>query len=711
MTAPQFPDFPPSFSTAQQELISLPAKGATFLSGLACTGKTTASAARIANLAQNGVPGGTFLILVPQRSLAELYQKLIHSPQFPSGALPTILTFGGLAQRMVDLFWPLAAAQAGFTPEIPPKFLTLETAQYFMAKIVKPMIQNGEFMHLKLDPNRLVSQVLDNLNKSAFVGFSYDSIADRLSEAWIGEPAQIQIYRQVQEAASEFRALCYQNNLLDYSLQVEVFLNHLWPSPLVKKYLSSQYHHLVYDNMEEDVPVAHDLVREWLPDFDSALLICNLGGGFRTYLGADPSSAQGLAEGCARQVSFSRLVTRSEPLSSVGSTLSNIIMNVPSDSSDSTGNAYYEIKQARFISDMVDDVCNEADRLISQEGVSPGKIAIVSPFLSDSLRFILQRRMDALKIPNQTNRPSRSLVTEPAARCLLVLSKIAHPSWKLPVSLFDVRTVFMEILTDGDLNRADLLARIVTQPHKQPGVLSGFSKINPEMQNRITYTVGEKYEILRTWISNYQAGESSPLDVFMSRLFGEVLSRKGLGYFGDFEASRIVSQLIQSIQKFRVLLASGAAPDADSLGKEYIAMVESGVLSAQYLVEPDEQTVDAVSISPAYSFLMSDRTVQFQFWLDVGSLGWGERLYQPLTQPYVLSRSWPAGKKWTDADELATNQRTMATLVFGMLIHCEKKVYFYSVGIDENGQERKGMLLRALQNMLKRSGSLRHSNV
>ena len=41
---------------------------------------------------------------------------------------------------------------------------------------------------------------------------------------------------------------------------------------------------------------------------------------------------------------------------------------------------------------------------------------------------------------------------------------------------------------------------------------------------------------------------------------------------------------------------------------------------------------------------MSNRPVDYQFWLDVGGRGWFERLYQPLTHPYVLSRALAAGR-------------------------------------------------------------------
>ena len=72
-------------------------------------------------------------------------------------------------------------------------------------------------------------------------------------------------------------------------------------------------------------------------------------------------------------------------------------------------------------------------------------------------------------------------------------------------------------------------------------------------------------------------------------------------------------------------------------------MVQDGVVAAQYVRSWQRQPKDAVLLAPAYTFLMSNRPVAHQFWLDVGGTGWWERLSQPLTHPYVLSRRWAAG--------------------------------------------------------------------
>ena len=139
-----------------------------FLSGPAGSGKTTAGVKRMEHLIKEGIRVDSLLILTPQRTLQEPYLASLHSPETAPGGEVTLATVGGLARRMVDLFWPLAAETAGFAhPDKAPIFLTLETAQYYMAHIVRPLLDEGYFESVTIDRNRLYSQIIDNLNKSA----------------------------------------------------------------------------------------------------------------------------------------------------------------------------------------------------------------------------------------------------------------------------------------------------------------------------------------------------------------------------------------------------------------------------------------------------------------------------------------------------------------------------------------------------------------
>jgi hypothetical protein len=137
-----------------------------------------------------------------------------------------------------------------------------------------------------------------------------------------------------------------------------------------------------------------------------------------------------------------------------------------------------------------------------------------------------------------------------------------------------------------------------------------------------------------------------------------------------------------------------------ALAREYLLLVREGVVAAQYVKSWARQPEDAVLLAPAYTFLMANRPVDYQFWLEVGSTGWWERLYQPLTQPYVLSRRWEGERQWTDADEFAARQETLARVTLGLTRRCRKAVYLGLSELGEQGNELREPLLQALQRAL-----------
>jgi superfamily I DNA/RNA helicase len=696
--------------TAQQQaLVKNPPASRIFIQGAAGSGKTTLGVARMSWLIDQGVAAESILVLSPQRSLARPYAQAAADPTLPAGGHPTIQTLGGLAQRMISLFWPLLP-QASLPQHTPPTFLTLETAQYYMARLVAPLIdEQGFFESVTIDRNRLYSQILDNLNKAAGVGFDPQTIGERLSAAWTGQPAQLRVYRDVQDCATRFRAYCLENNLLDFSLHMELFSRHLWPSLLCRAYLKAQYRHLIFDNLEEDLPVVHDILQQWLPDFDSAWLLYDSGGGYRTFLGADPASGAALAQSCEETITLEGSWTSPPEMQAFSQALVARIQHRECDLSPRVRTAMTHISH-RFSPQMAAWAAEETARLVNEQGIPPGEIVLLSPYLSDALRFSLMREMEARGIPARTHRPSRSLRDEPATHCLLTLARLANPQWGLKPTRSEVREALLQSIQDLDLVRADLLAQTVYNPRS--GALNPFDRLNPEMRQRITYSLGERYEILRTWLCNSHSaeisspGEASPpplevqeLDTFVSRIFGELLSQPGYGYEQNYDAAAVTARLIDSIRKFR--WARTNAPE-NQLGPEYLQMVAGGVLAAQYLQPVDLDDENAVLIAPAYTYLMSNRPTTVQFWLDAGSPGWWERLNQPLTHPYVLSRAWQAGARWTDQEEYNFNQAALARLVEGLTCRCKQHIYLCTSILNEQGEEPRGPLLQAIQGILRR---------
>ena len=725
-------------SDGQLALVERPIGRKIFLEGPAGVGKTTAGVERLLHLLASGVPARSILVVAPQRTLALPYYQALRRPTVRPGGHVTIFTVGGLAQRMVDLFWPLIAAEAGFAhPDQPPTFLTLETAQYYMARLVRSLLDRGYFETVTIDRNRLYSQIIDNLNKAAVVGFPHTEIGDRLKASWAGERSQARIYDEAQACATRFREYCLAHNLLDFSLQVEIFVEHLWregPAPsvhggagsLCRDYLLETYTHLVVDNVEEDTPVAHDLLRDWLPHCRSALVIYDREAGYRRFLGADPEDARTLRELCDERVAFDRSIVEMPDLRAFERELTRGL-NRPTRGTRrwgareaETGNARAVLAFAyhRYHPQMLDWVAEQIAGLVHDEGVPPGEIVVLAPFLSDALRFSLTNRLEQKNVPARSHRPSRALREEPATRCLLTLAAVAHPDWGICSGRFDVAYALMQAIDGMDLVRAQLLAEIVYRVREGTPSLSSFDQINPAMQERLTFVLGERYERLRAWIEGYVESsrqESVPFDHFLSRLFGEVLSQEGGGFHRDYDAGEVAANLIESVRKFRWVAGDSlverdedAGPGLSSaegtpLGQEYVEMVQDGVIAAQYIRSWRLQPEDAVLLAPAYTFLMSNRPVDHQFWLNLGARGWWERLYQPLTHPYVLSRHWPRDAVWTDDNEHETRQEALYRLTLGLIRRCRRNIYLGLSELGEQGNEQKGPLLQAIQRVLRRA--------
>jgi hypothetical protein len=540
------------------------------------------------------------------------------------------------------------------------------------------------------------------------IGFPHDEIGERLTAAWAGEPSQRRVYADAQACASEFRQFCIQHNLLDFSLQLDLFYKILWNETTVRSYLQRTYRHIIYDNSEEDMPIAHDILADWLPECDSALIVFDEGAGYRRFLGADPESARDLANLCTEMIAMDQSFVIPAGLDYLSSALVEVLdpgaaANPSRDDRQPLDDAL-SIIAARFYPEMLDSVAAEIQRMISQENIQPANIVVLAPYLSDALRFSLMNRLEAHGVAARSHRPSRSLREEPASQCLLTLAALAHPAWGNRPSKFDVAYCLIQAIEGMDLVRAQLLTEITYKA--KDGSLSHFEGIKPEVQERITFLFGSHYETLRAWIENYRLETPLPLDHFLRRLFGEVLSQPGFGFHARFDSARVASSLIESIQKFRWAMEPASETWSKlEIGKEYIAMLNEGVIAAQFVSAWNASQDNAVLVAPAYTFLMSNRPVDIQIWLDAGSSGWYERLFQPITHPYVLSRHWQPGRTWTDSDEVDANNASLARLITGLLRRCRTRVYLGLTEVGESGYEQRGVLIRAFQQVLQTESS------
>ncbi|HMQ50611.1 MAG TPA: hypothetical protein PKD98_00840 [Anaerolineae bacterium] len=730
----------------------------TYLTGPAGVGKTTYAIEQLRRWLNTGIPANQILVILPQLTLAQPYRVLLSEPQLPGSGRVEILTMNGLALRTIELFWPLIADLAGFDrPHDRPVFLSIETAQYFLRQAIAPLLKQGYF-----DPNvvpdltislpRLMSQILDNLNKAALMGLPHTQVGPRLAASVALDPSSRVALEHTQACVNRFRDYCLARNLLDFSLRIETFHRHLWPVSGVRAYLTTRYRYLIVDNVEEDNPFAHDILEAWLPYTEQSLLINDEDAGYRIFLGANWRTAVHLAEQADEVVRRDTSYVAPSALLAFGQRAADILNYEgakatfpPSTNGDLVSSTLDQsshpparqavhrpvpsspiadlsqimsFEQTRFYPQMIDWTVKQIAHLVTEKEVSPGEIVVMSPFISDALRFSFANKLQRYGIATRSHRPSRPLNEEAAAQTVLTLTRLAFPHWQMLPEPFDVTQALSHSLVGLDLIRASLLTQVVYRPFAAKAttaaeaegtlaqILTTFDQIEGGVRERISYEVGVHYDELRRQLLAV-AGQPEPpvLDHFFSRLF-EFLAREGFGFHGDIEAGQVIANLIDSARQFRqvaeqVPQEASDRPGIDTLNRAYLETIEQGIAAAQYIRSWELAPEESVLITPATTFLMSNRPVDYQFWLDAGSSGWWERIAQPLTHPYILTIDYPAGRPWTDADEIAAQRDRLARLVLGLTRRCRKHIFITNAEIGEQGYEQRGQLLTVLQQMLR----------
>jgi hypothetical protein len=67
-----------------------------------------------------------------------------------------------------------------------------------------------------------------------------------------------------------------------------------------------------------------------------------------------------------------------------------------------------------------------------------------------------------------------------------------------------------------------------------------------------------------------------------------------------------------------------------------------------------------------------------------------------------LSRRWKTGTVWTDADDYRFNQDALSRLASGLVHRCSDRIFLCATGVNEQGDEQRGPLLQALQQLIRR---------
>ena len=669
------------------------AAGSALLLGPAGTGKTTALQQRLLNLLESGEPAYTLLAIVAEPDHSQAFLDSIHRSGLGPYAELNITTYNTLARQMVSLFWPLIARPAGFDrPYQPPTFLSYDLAQLLMWRVVTPMIDDGAFATLRLRPQQIVSQLLDTLNRAALNSLTLEEATTRQITSWAGAEEQRFTLQEAANAALLFRDQCLIGNMLDLSLVVEVFTRQLMDHPEFRRYFSERYRHLLVDNIEEQTPAGQDFVANLMTAAETTAIAYDAGGGYKRFLAADPAGANRFYDLCKNLFEFEDSYTATEQLFHLSNLVENQLMaaGLPAAGAEK---AVIDQVVGRYRREMVEELATRLARLVG-EGLPPNEIAIIAPYLDGSLRYSLSRSLQAAGIPYYLLRRRSSPREEPRVRAWLTWLALGHPEWGIYPAAYDVAEAFSLSIHGMDPARAKLLTDRIYVAGAQE--LGDSSVLPASIAGRIGPDLLERVEILREWLAA-EGGGRQPLDVFLHRLFNDLLARPVFRPQPDLAAAAICDWLVRAAGR----LLSAAGPMGLTTPAEIGRAFSDGIYDGLVTADPPEfgepPDLDGVLISTIYGYLLGGRPVEVQVWLEAAATGWWDIPRQPLSNAFVLAQSWPEGRLWTMEDDFKIRNQLLSRIVRGLTSRCRRGVILANSELDRRGIRQDGPLWRALQ--------------
>ncbi|NMA95054.1 MAG: hypothetical protein GX974_03350 [Clostridiales bacterium] len=658
--------------------------GKTLILGPVGSGKTTLLKKGYLDYIDRGYDSSNVLVLVMNRPQSLIWRGEVDG-HLPGRSVRT--SFFGFVQKQLTKYWPkvLELCPKIERKSIEPTFLSFEASQHLMNRCLEDLRQSTQLMQdVSMSTDRAAIELTATLSRAALANIPYDEIGSRLKAAAnMDRIIDTGLYEDIDRVLSEYIDRCLREGALDYGIAVLIYKGILLPNKDYIKALHGEYKVLIVDNLEEMAPAATDLVAELLKGCEKAILSFCTDGGYSKFYGADPKYSLERVGPFVKKVELSESFTCSKYMSRLADKVSLYILDdsLPAPTVSENIDIKWDI-DTPLRSQMIDELNDQIWKLIDKEGYMPGDIAIIAPFVDAVLECSIVRFFEQREIEVRNTSRKRRAMDNPYTNAMIVLSCLAHPSFKILPSQKDIADT-VSLILGIDPVRSGLIAKAVTrqQPYRFPAIE------DPLFRERVGFDSSDRYEYIRNWLLEYKDGPPIPIDDFFKKVFLEILIILPEVYDNLIACS-------QMIDTARAFIESLAFFDSSiDIGRKFILMFKEGAKQSESMIDVETAlSFDGILLTTPIQYLSTSRHKKVQIWCDIRSTNWTPRDAKVFTNPQVLSTSWRGSGPLTEEDEEKFMREKLSTIINSLLKRCEAKLILTSSQYSSQGFEESGLL-------------------
>lgn len=649
------------------------------LTGPAGTGKTELLMKRYRYLTEEcHLPGEGILVLTMNRKQCEAWND---SAAAATSGKTRITSFYSFLKEEIELYFSYICMQCSEirNKALRPQFLSFDAAQLMVARVVEHhRLHKNAFAALSTDTWRIASALLTNLSRAALSGIECGEIGRRmyLAAEWKDEEKQ-KLYEEGDAILAAYRSKCLSLGVLDYGLAAEIYRTYLLQHEDYLQQLGKRYPHWIIDDAEDSLPLQVDVIEAAAPHIRSCWIACNTQGGCGDFYGGDFRYAvQHLLRG-REQVEMARKQIPNPFMYEFSEMLFDAIAGGKQAYIRDCGGVdriqYYELR-----SDMLRGMADCILRLVKEEGISPGDIAIISthadPVTQELLQFFLQKEQILLRNPGA----KEQMQHHPQVRFMLVLACLCHPAWKINVDVIDVRNM-MQRLTGWDAVRSARLAEMVLQ-YRQRIVKGEAQDVSAKEYKEMPAAILH----LMQWMKDYLEKRSGIMEEdFFEHASSDVL----MDSMTSLTAVQEVRELIEAFRSFQDTISRFAGIH---VLKSFVELMLRGVKS--YEPAAEQEAENAVLLTTPAAYLSMGLRSQVLLLSSISSKHWMQRSAKELENANVLKPSWEVGQIYHEAWELQWQKESLATVLRNLCKRCTGKVIPFECRYSGDGYINDGLL-------------------
>ncbi|MEM9775901.1 MAG: hypothetical protein AAF902_15095 [Chloroflexota bacterium] len=553
--------------------------------------------------------------------------------------------------------------------------------------------------------------MLDNMVRAAFNGLTVEDAIEKQLVSWGADPEHRRQLKDAEQAALQFRGRCFANSLIDTALIIDIFNRFIVNDPQLYAAQIGRYRHLLIDNVEEQTPVGVEFVRKLLAPgspIETAVVAQDDGGGYKRFLSASPQLAKGLDTAADVSVRLTQNFNEADNVYQIAHQVNHFLLGTqPNGAEEQIRDSIVGHLHTRYRRQMLSQVGPVIKQMMAAENLEPSDFAIILPYMDGALRFKLTQSLNQSGLPYQINRRRESPREVPQVRAWLTWLLLAN-DWRdntvdsdrfglIKPSTHDIAEALSLSIQGLDAVRARMLADALYD--QNAGIFNDRSLLTNQQIERMGEHHLDAVDTLVSWLNAHGNRSDNPLspDFFFYGLFSEVLSHPPFQNRADTGLAEVCDWLIQMASRFRQAGDRVIDGSSESVGLALVQGIYSGLVTANPPAVGDPPDPDGVFISTIQTYLLEERPVPVQIWLETSATGWWDLPRQPLSNGFVLDPRWSINQTWTLEDDVRIRNEQLSRIVVGLCSRCSKGIFIATSDLDRRGARQDGPLFKAIQ--------------